>query len=235
VEALTAGVPARALVAAAGLEVDQRVRRAVRLAKELGIPLREAPRGELDALAAGGHHQGLVLTVAPYDYADPADLLDRAADAGEPALIVALDSVTDPRNLGAVVRSAAAFGAHGVVVPARRAAGMTAGAWKASAGAAAQIPVARATNLARTLRAYADAGLTVAGLDGEGRSELSDLDGSDPLVLVVGAEDRGLSRLVGERCTVRVRIPLATAVESLNAAVAAGIALHAVATQRRPR
>ena len=142
--------------------------------------------------------------------------------------MVALDGVTDPRNLGAVVRSAAAFGAHGVVVPTRRSAGMTAGAWKSSAGAAARLPVARATNLPRALRAYADAGLTIAGLSADGDLPLAEFvarDGQGPLVLVVGSEGRGLSRLVGEHCDVRVGIPLSAGTESLNAGVAAGIAL----------
>jgi 23S rRNA (guanosine2251-2'-O)-methyltransferase len=178
-------------------------------------------------------HQGLVLVVRPYTYADPVDLLGRADETAEPALVVALDGVTDPRNLGAVVRSAAAFGAHGVVVPARRAAGMTPGAWKASAGAAARVPVAQATNLPRTLRDYADAGLLVAGLAADGEADLADLDGSGPLALVVGSEGRGLSRLVGERCDIRVRIPLGQGAESLNAGVAAGIALYAISEQRR--
>jgi 23S rRNA (guanosine2251-2'-O)-methyltransferase len=176
-----------------------------------------------------------VLATTPYAYVDPADLLDRARDNGATPLLVALDGVTDPRNLGAVVRSAAAFGAHGVVIPARRSAAMTAGAWKASAGAAARIAVARATNLPRALRAYADGGLTVVGLAADGDTDLADLDGADPLVLVVGAEDRGLSRLVGEQCDVHARIPLAAGAESLNAGVAAGIALYSIAAQRSHR
>ena len=173
-----------------------------------------------------------MLAVRPYDYADPLDLLAQAEASTTPALLVALDGVTDPRNLGAIVRSAAAFGAHGVVVPARRSAGMTAGAWKASAGAAARVPVAQATNLARTLRVYADAGLLVAGLAADGTVALRELDATGPLVLVVGSEGRGLSRLVGEHCDVRVAIPLAAGTESLNAGVAAGIALNSVAEAR---
>ena len=128
----------------------------------------EVTRSELDRLTDRAVHQGLALKVPAYEYADPSDLLDAAHAAREPALVVVLDSVTDPRNLGAVVRSAGAFGAHGVVVQERRAAGMTASAWKASAGAAARVPVARAVNVTRQLKEYQQAGLMVVGLDAEG-------------------------------------------------------------------
>ena len=130
---------------------------------------------------------------------------------GIPPLVVALDGVTDPRNLGAVVRSAAAFGAHGVVVPERRSAGMTAAAWKASAGAAVRLPVARVTNLTRALVSYQEAGCFVVGLDAGGSTSLPDLDSdlaSGPLVVVIGSEGRGLSRLVAERCDLLVGIPM---------------------------
>ncbi len=158
----------------------------------------------------------------------------RAHEQGETPLIVALDGVTDPRNLGAVVRSAAAFGAHGVLVPERRSAGMTAGAWKASAGAAARIPVARATNLARALEAYRAAGLFVVGLAAGGSAEIGALALADsPLVLVVGSEGQGLSRIVTAACDEVASIPMASSVESLNAGVAASIALFSVAQARR--
>ncbi len=233
VEALRAGVPATALYVAERIESDERVKEALRLATDRGLPLLESPRAELDRITSGAVHQGLGLQVPPYRYAHPDDLLRRAADAGEPALLVALDSVTDPRNLGAVVRSAAAFGAHGVVVPERRSAGMTAGAWKASAGAATRVPVARATNLTRQLAAYRKAGLVVVGLTADGPVEAADLEVSvDPLVLVVGSEDQGLSRLVERSCDVLVRIPMASGNESLNAGVAAGIVLYEVARHR---
>lgn len=233
VEALRAGVPATALHVALGIDADARVREAVRIASGSGVALLEEPRAVLDRLAGGAVHQGLVLRVAAYGYAHPDDLLRRAVDSAATPLLVALDGVTDPRNLGAVVRSAAAFGAHGVVVPERRAAGVTAGAWKASAGALARVPVARATNLVRVLRSYAAAGLLVVGLGAEGGLALPDLAAAvDPLVLVVGAEGRGLSRLVAETCDLQVRIPMAVGTESLNAGVAAGIALYEVARHR---
>ena len=155
-------------------------------------------------------HQGVALQLPAYDYAHPDDLLGPALDADSPALIVALDSITDPRNLGAIVRSAAAFGAHGVLIPERRSAGMTAAAWKTSAGAAARLPIARATNLNRTLRAYADAGLFLVGLDGRRDVDIAEVaESSGPLVLVVGSEGDGLSRLVRETCDTVAAIPIA--------------------------
>jgi 23S rRNA (guanosine2251-2'-O)-methyltransferase len=234
VEALRARVPATALYVAERIDSDDRVREAMKLAGNAGIPLMEAPRAELDRLTAGAVHQGLVLQVPPYTYAHADDLLTKAEALGQPALIVALDGVTDPRNLGAVVRSAAAFGAHGVLVPERRAAGMTASAWKTSAGAAARVPVARATNLTRALQAYRSAGLMVVGLDAGGSVDIDAIEVAvDPVVLVIGSEGRGLSRLVREACDLVASIPIGAATESLNAGVAGGIALYEVARKRR--
>jgi 23S rRNA (guanosine2251-2'-O)-methyltransferase len=233
VEALRAGVPALTLYVAQHMDIDDRVREAITLATQRGVALLEVPRPEVDRLTDGAIHQGVALQIPPYEYAHPDDLLTRALDAAETPLIVALDGVTDPRNLGAVVRSAAAFGAHGVVVPERRSAGVTAGAWKTSAGAAARLPVAQAGNLTRALEAYKKQGLLVAGLSAHGTMDLADLDGgADPIVLVVGSEGKGLSRLVEQTCDVTVRIPIATATESLNAGVATSIALYEVAQRR---
>ncbi|GAB2753314.1 23S rRNA (guanosine(2251)-2'-O)-methyltransferase RlmB [Streptomyces bullii] len=234
VEALREGVPANTLYVQQFIDNDERVREALQLAAERGgINLMEAPRPELDRMTNGLNHQGLVLQVPPYEYAHPQDLADNAADEGEDPLIVALDGVTDPRNLGAVVRSVAAFGGHGVVVPERRAAGMTAGAWKTSAGTAARTPVARATNLTRALEAYKKAGIMVVGLAADGDVELGELDALEgPVVIVVGSEGKGLSRLVGETCDFRVRIPMPGGAESLNAGVAAGIVLYEAARRR---
>ena len=233
VESLRAGVPAAALYVGARVQHDERISEAIKLAAGRGVAVLEAGPAELDRLTGGALHQGLALRVRPYDYAHPDDLLARAADAGQLPLIVALDGITDPRNLGAVARSAAAFGAHGVVVPSRRGAGVTAGAWKASAGALARIPVARAANLARALASYRDAGVFVAGLDAAGDTPVRDLDlATAPLALVIGSEGRGLSRIVAQACDVLVRIPIAARTESLNAGVAAGIALYEVAAVR---
>jgi 23S rRNA (guanosine2251-2'-O)-methyltransferase len=234
VECLRAGVPATALRVAHATNADERVAEAVRLAADTGIPILEVPKADLDRVADGAPHQGLALSVPPYEYAHPDELLEIAQESDRPPLIVALDAVTDPRNLGAVVRSATAFGAHGVLLPQRRAAGMTAVAWRSSAGTAARIPVARTTNLTRTLREYATAGLMLAGLDADGRVMLDEFDLADaPLVIVVGSEGRGLSRLVRETCDVTVSIPMVGPAESLNASVAAGVLLAEVARQRR--
>ena len=232
-ESLRAAVPTSALYVAHRMEPDDRVAEAIRIAADAGVPVVEAGRAELDRLTDGALHQGLALRVPPHEYAHPGDLTARAADAGVAPLIVALDGVTDPRNLGAVARSAAAFGAHGLVIPARRSAGVTASAWKVSAGAFAHLPVARAANLVRALGDYQEAGLFVAGLDARGGTDVADMEVADgPLVLVVGSEGRGLSRLTAERCDLLMRIPVASATESLNAGVAAGIALYQVASRR---
>jgi len=236
VEALAADVPVTTMYVAEGAERDSRLAEAFRLAAERGLAMLQTPRAELDRLTGGTAHQGLALQVPLYEYASPDELVESARDSGVPPLVVALDGVTDPRNLGAIVRSAAAFGAHGVVVPERRAAGMTASAWKTSAGAAARVPVAKAVNLSRQLKAYADAGLVVVGLAAEAEMSLGDFDRSDEgLVLVVGSEGKGLSRLVREHCDLLLGIPMAHDTESLNAGVATGVALYEVARRRAQR
>ena len=236
VEALRADMPVTTVYVAEGAERDGRLREAFRLTADRGISVLEVTRNELDRLTQGAVHQGLAAKMPAYEYAHADDLLDRAAELGEPPLIVALDSVTDPRNLGAVVRSAAGFGAHGVVVPERRAAGMTASAWKTSAGAAARVPVAQTVNLTRQLKSYQEAGCMVVGLAADGEVSLADLGLADgPLVLVVGSEGDGLSRLVAQTCDQLVSIPMVNQLESLNAGVAAGVALYAIAERRAGR
>jgi 23S rRNA (guanosine2251-2'-O)-methyltransferase len=233
VEALRAGIPITGVYVAEGVERDGRLREAFKLVAEQGLSLLEVTRNELDRMTGGAVHPGLAARLPSYEYAHADDLLDRAAEMGEPALIVALDSVTDPRNLGAVVRSAAGFGAHGVLIPERRAAGMTASAWKTSAGAAARIPIAQTVNLVRQLKAYQAAGCMVVGLAADGDVDLPALDLADgPLVVVVGSEGKGLGRLVAETCDQLVSIPMANQLESLNAGVAASVALYAIAQAR---
>lgn len=231
-EALQAGVPIRRAYLAEGVERDSRLADILRLAAEQGIPLLQASRMELDKLTGGGVHQGVAIQLPEYTYAHPTDLLDSALETDAP-LVVACDGITDPRNLGAIIRSAAAFGASGVIVPERRSAHMTAAAWKASAGAAVRCPVALAGNLNRVLREYAEAGFVVVGLAGEGEGEIGDIPGADgPVLLVVGSEGDGLAQLTRKNCDVLASIPIASAVESLNASVAASIALYEVTRQR---
>jgi 23S rRNA (guanosine2251-2'-O)-methyltransferase len=233
-ECLRAGVPATALHVAIGVDLDERVSESVRLAADAGLSILEVPRADLDRLSGGALHQGVALQVPPYEYALPEDVLATARKSGTPPLLVALDGVTDPRNLGAVVRSAAAFGAHGLLIPQRRSAGMTAVAWRSSAGTAAYLPVARATNLVRALKDVAASGLMVVGLDARGAMPLDAFPlATGPLVLVLGSEGRGLSRLVRDTCDAAVSIPMAGPVESLNASVAAGVVLAEVARLRR--
>ncbi len=231
-ECLRAGVPATALYVALGVEADERLTESVSRAADSGIAILEVPRSDLDRMTANHLHQGIALQVPPYDYAHPDDLLADALGS-PPALLVALDNISDPRNLGAIVRSVAAFGGHGVLIPQRRSASVTAVAWRTSAGAAARLPVARATNLTRTLKDWAQRGLRVVGLDAGGDTTLDDLDGTDPLVVVVGSEGKGLSRLVRQNCDEVVSIPMAGRTESLNASVAAGVVLAEIARQRR--
>ena len=234
-EALQANIPVTTLYVAEQTERDDRLREVFRIAADRGVSMLEVSRNELDRMTDRAVHQGLALKVPPYEYADPADLVDHARDAAEAPLIVALDSITDPRNLGAVVRSAGAFGVHGVVVPERRAAGMTASAWKTSAGAAARVP-----GRTRDQPDPPAQGVPRGRSDG-GRSRcrgrrraIRPGPGHRPAgAWSSGSEGKGLSRLVKETCDVLVRIPMAAATESLNAGVAAGIALYEIDRRRR--
>jgi 23S rRNA (guanosine2251-2'-O)-methyltransferase len=233
-EALRAKVPGTALYVAIGIDADERVTEAIRLAGNRNVPLLEVSRNELDRMTGGLVHQGIALAVPPFGYIDLPDLLERTAEAQSAGLLVAVDGVTDPRNLGAIIRSALAFGAQGVVIPQRRAAGVTPVAWRTSAGAAARVPVARVTNFVRALKDCQKAGLFVLGLDADGDVTLDELEVAvDPLVVVVGSEGRGLSRLAAETCDMTVGIPMAAAAESLNASVAAAVTLAEIARRRR--
>ncbi|WP_324650412.1 23S rRNA (guanosine(2251)-2'-O)-methyltransferase RlmB [Georgenia sp. H159] len=234
VEAVRAGIPVDHVYLASRPESDERIGEVLRVVTARNLPLLEITKGELDRLTDGANHQGIAMQVPPYEYADPRELLERAQ--GHRPLIVALDGVTDPHNLGAVLRSAGAFGVDGVLVPERRSAGMTAAVWKVSAGAAARVPVARATNLVRALQDYQKAGCFVVGLDGQAPTAVADLElASEPLVVVIGSEGKGLSRLVRQTCDSVAGIPIASTVESLNAAVAAGISLYEIARIRATR
>ena len=235
IECLHAHVPSTALYVALGTGNDDRLSEAVHTAAERGIPVLEVARDEMDRMTGNGMHQGIGLQVPPYKYAADDDLIERAKDSGRPGLIVVLDNITDPRNLGAVIRSVAAFGGHGVVIPERRSASVTAVTWRTSAGTAARLPVARATNLVRSLKKFQQSGYQVVGLDAGGSHTLDTYDGTDPVVVVVGSEGKGLSRLVGETCDDILSIPMTSTVESLNASVAAGVVLSEFARQRRVR
>jgi 23S rRNA (guanosine2251-2'-O)-methyltransferase len=228
-EALRASVPATELIVARSIDVDDRVAEALQLALHHQLPIREVHRAELEGINANS--QGIILAIKPYQYSSFQEIAERA---NHPILIVALDGVTDPRNLGAIVRSAAAFGAAGVVMTERRAAAMTASAWKSSAGAAARLPVAQVTNMARTIEDAKKLGCFVIGLDGESDQTLSGMKvAKENVMVVVGSEGKGLSRLVREKCDLVVSIPMRATTESLNASVATSIALFWVDEQRR--
>ncbi len=230
-EALTAGMPVKQVYLAEGAERDDRIRDILKYAAEHSIPLLQVPRSELDRVTGGLVHQGVALQLPSYDYAVPEELFADGVHGN--AVFIACDGITDPRNLGAIIRSAAAFGAAGVVIPERRSASMTAAAWKTSAGAAARIPVAMAGNLNRALEQATDLGYTIVGLAGDGDVQVGGVPGADgPLVIVVGSEDEGLSRLVRAHCDHIASIPITSDVESLNASVAASIALYEASLQR---
>ncbi|MEX1078033.1 MAG: 23S rRNA (guanosine(2251)-2'-O)-methyltransferase RlmB [Homoserinimonas sp.] len=233
-EALRAKIPATALYVATRIEYDDRVKEVMSIATKRGLPILEVMRPELDRLAGfDSVHQGLALKVPPYSYAHPIELLDKVISRGQVPLFVALDGITDPRNLGAIIRSTAAFGGHGVIVPQRRSVGVTASAWKTSAGAAARTPVAMASNLTQTLKALKERGVFVLGLAGDGDVSLPGLTWSkEPVVVVVGSEGKGLSRLVTETCDAVVSIPISASTESLNAGIAASVTLYEIAKQR---
>lgn len=232
-EALQAGMPVKKAYVAEGAERDDRLRDILKFAADNSVPMMQVTRAELDRATGDLVHQGVALQLPPFEYADPEDVFAEAFQAGGQGLVVALDGVTDPRNLGAIVRSAAAFGAQGVIIPARRSASMTATAWKASSGAAARIPVAMATNLNRALNQAQKMGFTVVGLAGDGEVNVSGMPGSNgPVLVVVGSEGEGLARLTRDNCDALLSIPIAGAVESLNASVAASIALYEI-TQLR--
>jgi 23S rRNA (guanosine2251-2'-O)-methyltransferase len=228
-EALRESVPSTELLVARSIEVDDRVAESLKLALHLGLPIREAHRAEVEGISPNS--QGIILAIKPFQYSSFEEIMQRAK---HPALIVALDGVTDPRNLGAIIRSAAAFGAAGVVMTERRAASMTASAWKSSAGAAARLPIAQVTNLARTIDAAKKEGLFVVGLDGESEDLISTMKiASEPLMIVVGSEGKGLARLTREKCDLVISIPISATTESLNASVATAIALFSVDQERR--
>ena len=230
VEALRAKVPAKELVVAIKVEIDEKISEAIRLAKNSDLPIKELPRRALDDLTGSANHQGIALVIKPFNYTEFEKLI---ANAKKPMMLIGLDGITDPHNLGAVVRSAAAFGADGVVIPERRNASMTGSAWKASAGAAARMPISQVTNLVRSIEDAKKAGCFVIGLDAEGDATLAKMNlATESIFIIVGSEGKGLSRLVRDKCDLVVSIPMQSSVESLNASVATAIVMYQVAAER---
>ena len=229
-EALRAGIPARELVVANGVDIDERLEESVRLAQRMGISIREVERRQIEHMTGIANHQGVALVVKPFQYSSQKEIFARAK---VPALFVAVDGVTDPRNIGAIARSAAAFSADGLLIPERRNAPLTASAWKSSAGAAARLPIAQVTNLVRSIQDAKEYGCFIVGLDGDADTTIGAMELADqPLYLIVGSEGRGLSRLVREKCDLLISIPMSNTVESLNASVAMSIALYSIDRKR---
>jgi len=230
VEALRAGIPAKELVVAVGVDVDERLNESIRLSQKMGIGIREVERRQIENMTGIANHQGVALIVKPFQYSSQKEIFARAK---EPALFIAVDGVTDPRNIGAIARSAAAFSADGLLIPERRNASLTAAAWKTSAGAAARLPIAQITNLARSIDDAKAYGFFIVGLDGDADTTVDSMEIADqPLYVIVGSEGKGLSRLVREKCDLLISIPMSSAVESLNASVAMSIALYAIDRKR---
>ena len=227
--ALEAGRPIHRVWCTPEMRSAAKFLRLLRDAKASGVLVEEVTWARLGQITGGSVHQGIALQTAAADTIDLESLIDGCSDLGEPPLLLALDGVTDPHNLGAVVRSAEAMGAHGVVLPQRRSAGLTGSAAKVAAGALEHLPVARVVNLNRSLEKLKDAGYRVIGLAGEGDVTLPDVDLSRPLVLVTGSEDQGLSLLTRRHCDQLVRIPLRGVTPSLNASVATALCVYEVA------
>lgn len=230
-EALAAGRPLQSIVIARGLH-GERLEEIVRLARRNGVSVRFEERTQVDRTAGTRNHQGVVALTAAHAAVSLEELLAGENSPGTPGLLVLLDGIEDPQNLGAIVRTALAAGAGGVVIPERRAVGLTETVARASAGAAAHMRVARVTNLARAMEEIKEAGYWLVGLDEKADKRHTDIDLSVPIALVLGGEGKGLHQLVRERCDFVVSIPAVGPIRSLNVSVAAGIALFEVVRQR---
>ncbi len=230
-EALRAGREINKLLVAKGAQ-EGSVRQILGLARDAGVVVQTVDRARLDALAQGRSHQGVIALVAAQNYATVDDILARAKQRNEDPLVLVLDGVEDPQNLGSLIRSADGAGAHGVIIPERRAVGLTAVVAKASAGAVEHVPVARVTNVVRTLEELKQAGLWVVGTHQDAPELYYQARLAGPLAVVVGGEGKGIGRLVGEHCDFMVRLPMLGQVSSLNAGVAGAILLYEVHRQR---
>jgi 23S rRNA (guanosine2251-2'-O)-methyltransferase len=232
-EALEAGSPFDRIVIAKGRQ-DSRIEDIVRLARERGIAVRFEDRAQLDRLANSRDHQGVVAIAAARAASTLQDILDRANHSkGQQGLVVFLDGVEDPHNLGAIIRTALAAGAHGVVIPERRAAGLTDTVARASAGALAHLPIAKVTNLPRSMEELKEAGYWLVGLDENGEKTYTEVDYTSPTGIVLGGEGKGLHDLTRKRCDFVVSLPTTGPVKSLNVSVAAGVVLFEALRQRR--
>jgi 23S rRNA (guanosine2251-2'-O)-methyltransferase len=231
IEALRAGRAPEVITIAEGAR-DDRLRELIELARQRGIRISHAARTDLDREVGSTHHQGVTARIAAPRYAEADDLLDAIADSNQPPLLLVLDGIEDPRNLGAILRTAECAGASGVILPERRAAGLNETVAKASAGAVEYLPVARVTNLTVLIRQLKERNVWVVGTAADAPIDYSSWDWMQPSAIVLGGEGAGLHRLVRENCDALVKIPVHGKIESLNVSVAAGIILYEALRQR---
>ncbi|PLR96349.1 23S rRNA (guanosine(2251)-2'-O)-methyltransferase RlmB [Bacillus sp. T33-2] len=232
IEVLKSGRDINKILIAEGSQRGQ-MQKITELAKEANVIVQFVPKKKLDQLSEGSH-QGVIAQVAAYEYAEVDDLFAAAEKRGEPPFFLLLDEIEDPHNLGSIMRTADASGAHGIIIPKRRAVGLTATVAKASTGAIEYIPVARVTNMARTIDELKERGIWIAGTDAAGNQDYRTMDGTLPLGLVIGSEGKGMGRLIREKCDFLLRLPMAGRVTSLNASVAAALLMYEVYRKRRP-
>ena len=230
-EALSAGRTIDKLFVADG-DTDRALARICAMAKEAGAVVVPTDRRKLDFMSATGAHQGVIAMVAAHDYASIDDILKKAADAGEAPLIVICDELSDPHNLGAIIRTAECAGAHGVIIPKRRSVGLTAVVGKASAGALEYLPVARVSNITAAIDTLKKAGVWIYGTAAEGSTTLYKADLKGAAAIVIGNKGQGMSRLVSDSCDFKVSIPMKGSISSLNASAAAAIMLYEAVRQR---
>jgi len=230
-EALKAGREINKMLVAKGSR-EGSIREILALAREAGVIVQEVDRSRLDSLAAGRSHQGVIAMVAAHAYVEVDEILERASRAGQDPLVLVLDGIEDPQNLGSLLRTADAAGVHGVIIPERRAVGLTETVAKVSAGAIEHVPVARVTNINRTIEELKERGLWVVGTHQDGKELYHQAKLTGPLVVVIGGEGKGLSRTVAEKCDFMVRLPMVGQVTSLNAAIAGAIVVYEIRRQR---
>jgi len=234
-ESLRAGTDIERLVMVDDIELGAQLGEIIVLAEAAGIPVEAVSRRDLEGQSQTKKSQGVIAVVPDPRYRDAEDLVTAANRAAEAPLIVMLDGVQDPHNLGAIARTVDAAGAHGLIIPERRAVGITPGAVRASAGALEHVRVARVVNLNRTIESLKEIGVSVIGLDADGDVEYTQADFTGPVLIVVGSEGKGMSRLVRENCDQIASIPMAGKLSSLNASVSAGIVLYEAFRQRKEK
>lgn len=232
IEALKSGRDINKILIAEGSQGGQ-MQQVIGLAKASSVFVQFVPKKKLDQMAEG-NHQGVIAQVAAYQYAEIDDLFHTAEKKNEAPFFLLLDEIEDPHNLGSIMRTADAVGAHGIIIPKRRAVGLTATVAKASTGAIEHIPVVRVTNMARTIDELKEKGVWIAGTDAKGKEDYRQFDGTLPLGLVIGSEGKGMGRLIRDKCDFLIHLPMAGHVTSLNASVAAALLMYEVYRKRHP-